>query len=317
MRVVQVGDVAAVAPALAAALDGRVEMTLLPMAQPGARWPTILKPLAFPLRYREAKRVAGAIRESMSDLVHIHWLPNALAATVEPDRMPPWVLHVHGDDIRGVRGWRLPHYVKLLRQANAVVFSTPDLAPIVRHWRPDAQWLPAPIPPQTIHAVRRYDVLVNAQAHPQKGSRTAFAALRLIHAADPSLRLAAMEGAAYEQGPWDCIQRMPKEQFHSLLAGAGVVIGQFATGALGIADLETMALNRPLVTWVQSGTYKTVPPISNARNPQEIADAVLSNPTQRGADWVASEHSPESVAEKAMAVYASVAAVDLKVEARR
>jgi hypothetical protein len=293
LRVAQIGDVAQVAPALRDALNGRAAVTLYPLPQRGASRRDWAKIAAFPVRIADAMRVAARVR---GDVAHIHWLPNGVVGAML--RMP-WVLHVHGSDIRGVDAPRSALARRILRWPDAVVVSTPDLLESI----PSATWLPTPIPRLHIDSDARYDVLVNSTAHKSKGSEIAFQALRLVHSADPSLRLAAMDGPAFEPGPWERIQPLPKPKFHALLASSRVVLGQFAAGALGIADLETLALDRPLVTWVKSNLYPTPPPIMNARSPDEVAAAALAPSELRGAQWVSEFHDPPRVADMLIQIY--------------
>jgi len=64
----------------------------------------------------------------------------------------PFVLHIHGSDVRGFdEAGRTIAKVngstsEAILKASLVFYSTPDLSPHVRQIRPDAIWLPSPIP---------------------------------------------------------------------------------------------------------------------------------------------------------------------------
>lgn len=295
VRIAQVGDVAQVAPALTEALAEH-DVAEFALPRRGAYYHRRLKLLAAPLRVADALRVASAVRRWHPDVGHVHWLPNGV---IGPMLDCPWMLHVHGDDLRTLPGLRRLIYPRILALAHAVAVSTPDLLPLA----PQAVWVPVPIPELDVEAPTKYDVLVNARAHVEKGSDTAFAALRLIHDADPGLRLAALDGPGFEEGPWDRISVAPKPQFHRVLASSKVIIGQFRAGALGIADLEAMALRRPLITWVRD-VYPLPPPVTNARTAREVADAVLAGPTGAGgAEWVQQTHGRRVVLDILLPLY--------------
>lgn len=320
LRIAQVGDVAQVGQRLAAALSGQAQVTFLPMRQVGAGWPPALKPTALLPRYLEARRVHGLLRalQPPPDALHIHWVPNGLVGRLQGDSQRiPWILHVHGDDVRNLSGWRAPAYRRLLEQANAVVFSTPDLADDVLRWRPDAEHLPVPLSLDPIVVPIAWDVLAASAALEVKGAATTFAALRLIAATRPTARLAAMGGQAVEPGPWEVLERVPHDAWIRRLASSSVLIGQMKLGALGIVELEAMALGKAVVGWARPSLYPEDPPLVSASNPRAIAQVVaslLDDPAHRhevgkaAQAWVRRHHDSGMVAKRLMGIYRRVIA---------
>ena len=78
------------------------------------------------------------------DVVHIHF---AYLGWIGILGRYPYFLHCHGSDVRRdlhdrLRRWPI---MTSLRRARAVLFVTPDLAPIVRPIRSDAIFLPDPV----------------------------------------------------------------------------------------------------------------------------------------------------------------------------
>lgn len=317
LHVLHVSDESGVATALAAALGAQASVSHLPVRQVGAHWPSWAKPAAILPRYRDAVRIRAHIDnlQPRPDVLHIHWLPNGLIGAVGSRNGPPipWVLHIHGSDVRGVGGWRLLGYRRLLRDADAVVFSTPDLAAPVRRWRPDAEWIPVPIHVPAVKELEaRWDVLAASAAIPIKGSRTAFAALRLIAAESPATRMAATEGAAYETGPWVQLAHAPHDAFLHRLQSSRVIVGQLKLGAVGVVELEAMALGRAVVGFVDESFYPEPPPIVSAKSAREVSAAVLrllERPQVRasigasGRDWVAAHHDPSTIAGHMLRIY--------------
>ena len=294
---------AGVAQALTDALGDRVDMTLLRMSQPGARWPAWMKPLALPARYLEAERIASTVRDHLPpfNVAHYHWGPNGLAALARGGNgpQPPWVLHLHGTDARS------PNHLtkRAIRAASHVLYSTPDLAPLIG--RP-ATHLPVPIPTLDIREVEpKWDVLLSAWGAIEKGSEIAFAAARLIDA-----RIAALGGPGWEDGPWERLPMQSKPAWHDTIRASRVVVGQFRAGTLGISDLEAMMLGRPLVTWIDPKWHPDLPPVTIAREPADIAAAVrrlLTDPPdpEPARQWVIRHHAPEMVAQRLLGVYSA------------
>ncbi|MCC6619403.1 MAG: glycosyltransferase family 4 protein [Chloroflexi bacterium] len=320
VNVAQVSDESGVGQGLAAALGDRARVVFVPVRQAGSRWNPLLKPMAFLPRYLDARKTRLRIDSLIPrpDVMHIHWLPNGLIGTALPrSTRIPWVLHIHGSDIRGVRGWRLAGYRRLLHAADAVVFSTPDLATDVQRWRPDAQHLPAPIAigPVKSEAVR--DVFAASAALSIKGADMSFAALRLIAAAEPGVRIAAMSGQAFEAGPWERLDFVAHDTFIRRLASSRVIIGQLKLGIVSVVELESMAIGKPVVGWIDERLYPDAPPIISASGPSAVAQAVtglLGDPHRLeelgwdGAAWVRTHHDPERIAQQLLAIYRRVIA---------
>ena len=311
MRVVQVGDVAGVGPALEAALRGRTEIISVPFSQAGARRPEWLKAGYAPHRMVQAFRLARDVNRLRPDVVHIHWLPNALAG---PLLAAPWIIHCHGSDVRDLSGWRRLMFPMLLRRADAVVYSTPDLAPSVLPFRPDAVYLPTPIPEGLPVAPATRDVLVGSRAAKVKGSEVAAEALRILLRGRPGLRVAAVDGPDFDH-PAERLPFMPKSSFLAEIARSHVVLGQFALRALGITELEAMSCGRPVVTAVDASLYPTPPPVQDARTPEQIAveagrlldDAEAARHLGKlGRTWVREMCAPDDVADRVIEVYRRV-----------
>jgi hypothetical protein len=323
LNILHVSDESGVAPALADALGDRAYVRYMRVRQAGAKWPSPLKPLAVGARWREARRVRRAIERMTPrpDILHIHWLPNGLVGTMggAGRNRIPWVLHLHGSDIRDIGGWRALAYSRIIRAADAVVFSTPDLGPHVHRWRPNATFLPTPVHlPLPSPQLSRWDVFAASEALPVKGSAKAFAVLRRIATDRPELRLAALEGKSFEAGAWERMALSDKDTFHNRLASSEVVLGQLKLGAAGLVELEAMALGRPVVGWINRELYADAPPIVSVQDPGDLARATLEllsqadrrrDLGQRGRLWVSRHHDPESIAVKLLDIYRGISVV--------
>jgi glycosyltransferase involved in cell wall biosynthesis len=308
VRVVQIGDVASVAPALADALRNDADVISLPLRQSGARRGRLVKLFYGPSRVIDAARAARRARSLKPDVVHVHWVPNGIVGLMLGC---PWILHVHGSDFRNLDRLRRHPYSFLLRAATEVVYATPDLARWVLPVRPDAELLPPAIPIRPGRSERDWDVLVASRAALSKGSDISAATVTRLLGEDPGLRIAAVDGPDFAS-PAVRLGFGPKEAFVERLARSRVVVGQFRVPALGISELEAMSVGRPVVTNIDLGLYPDPPPVVVARDAEAAATAIrrlLDTPAEAdalglaGERWVRDHHSPAAVASAALAVY--------------
>lgn len=262
-RVVHVNDVAGVASAaVTEAVAEGLPWRLWALPQVRGRW---LGAKAW-IRLRDLARFRAAGRSA--NILHVHYGHFAYYAWLV---RRPYLLHLHGTDVRvniGSRGlgWLTR---SAIRRAAAVVYSTPDMRDAVHALRPDATWLPAPLDPAVTAAEVRYGPRLDpaGPARPRivfasrwdavKGLDQLLAAARALRLCYPEADLVAID---WGKGAADAaaagvrmLPLLPSAEFRDLLAGADVVIGQMASGALGVADLTAMALGRPLVARFTQG----------------------------------------------------------------
>jgi hypothetical protein len=104
-------------------------------------------------------------------------------------------------------------------------------------------------------------------------------------------------------------------EFRALLASADVVVGQQVTGSLGIADLEAMAMGRPLVAKFTAGpAYGEDAPLWNTNevDPADAVRAILDDPqsaverAQEGRAWALRHHAPDRFVARMQPLYLEV-----------
>lgn len=339
-RVLHVNDVAGVASAaVAQALREGLPWRLWPL--PAVRGSAPVVKVARRACDLAAFRPVGR----SADVLHVHYgLFGYYAWSVRR----PYVLHLHGTDVRGnLRSRALrPLVLTAIRHAGAVAYSTPDLAAAVRSIRPDAVWLPAPLHPDVDGATpgavgADADLRVGAggvagaglhtAADPRQAPRIVFASrFDPVKGLDRQVELARDIRARYPDADmvgidWGSGARriesagvrlcplLPPATFRALLAGANVVIGQLASGALGVADLEAMALGRPLIArFAQADAYGAAPDIWNTDEvtPMAALQAILADPRGAAArsaaarDWALQHHGAEEFVRAALTLYA-------------
>jgi hypothetical protein len=287
--VVHVNDCASTAAQLIGEAARRgMHWDLLPLATPDP-------PLAGPaglvrkgaLGARWLARLALEARSH--DLVHVHSagvLRHARWATRR------YVLHCHGTDVRSQQydpRWSGPIRSGLM-MAEAVFYSTPDLAEHVRQHRPDALYLPVPIDtaqlPDWAPRPGRPLVLFASRWGPDKGGGEQLdVAEALVHAVGERADVAGLDWGplAADAGRRGValLPRTDRGGFLRLLASAHVVVGQSA-GILAASELEALGTGAPVVMPVDLPLYSgTGLPVLGGRGVGAVVDAVdrlLSEP---------------------------------------
>lgn len=269
IRVLHVNDAAfTTANILREAKRRELPWSYLPIAVTETDWHGVsgkLRRAARGLRWeaRLARRAAAA------DLLHIHvasvvrhtaWLPR------------PYVLHLHGTDIRTHQ--YDPRYAALVRRAveraAAVLYSTPDLAEHVR-WRPDAALLPVPVDVAALPAWRpdaRPTVVFASRWEAVKGLPVQVAIADSIRRHEPEVRLVGLDwGSGAADARTHGVRLVPRlrhAEFLDLLATAHVVVGQ-PTGMLAASELEALGMGVPVVAPLEPRWYLpvtvAVPPV--------------------------------------------------------
>jgi len=322
MRIAHVNDVAFVASTLVHSLNALGhEAELIRLELAGGSRGTLAKLAYLPARIAEMGAVNRRIRERGYDVVHIHY---AYVGTYGRIGRYPYFLHCHGTDVRRGLASRARRGLTLaaMRDARGVFFSTPDLAEQVRAVRPDARYLPNPVRTDLFRPAReRGDggprILIVSSLSLVKGIETAFAAVGEV------LRMRECRVTAIFSGPLReryrdtpgvrFVDPVPHERMPELIAEADIVVGQFLLGSLGLAELESMACGKPVVTRVvPSPLYGSPPPVISAEDPSEAAAALVRLIDSRelrhtlgteAAGWIAVHHDAAKVATELLDVY--------------
>lgn len=248
------------------------------------------------------------------DVLDIHYAPNGYYGWGCKE---PYVLHVHGSDLRV--DLHKPGIGILARQsierADAVVAATPDLLPRLKEVRKDAVYIPNALPVELLHRTPvqpvQGRVVFNARWDHSKGGLKMVEAARAlvksgvdVHGVDWGILAPAARDAGVILAP-----RMSKKDYQLFISMGHVVVGQFLVDALSISDLETLALGRPLVA-----RYPGSDAPVEICEVEEIAERVLElmpvaeNPAaeQKRRQWVLEHHHPEVTTAMLEALYATI-----------
>lgn len=255
------------------------------------------------------------------DVVHVH-----SASTVAHSRYgaPRYVVHCHGTDVRTTQydPARGPGIRAALRDAEAVFYSTPDLAEHVRPHRPDAHYVPAPV---DVANVPRWvpegppTVVFASRWTADKNTDTQLAtAAALVKALDGRAEVAGLDWGPHAPAAADAGVRLLPRRDHAgyleLLAGAHVVVGQSA-GILAVSELEALAAGAPMVVPVGLPLYaESPPPVHGGTVDDAVAatvallDGTLAHEPDKVRQWVADQHGVEHAVDIVAAVHRDVVA---------
>jgi glycosyltransferase involved in cell wall biosynthesis len=255
------------------------------------------------------------------DVVHVH-----SASTVAHSKLgaPRYVVHCHGTDVRTAQydPARGPAIRAALRDAEAVFYSTPDLAEHVLAHRPDAHYVPAPVdvanvprwapqgPPRVVFASRW-----TADKNTDLQLETAAA---LVAALDGKAEVAGLDWGPHAQAAADAgvtlLSRRDHAGFLELLAGAHVVVGQSA-GILAVSELEALAAGAPMVVPVPLPLYAENPPPVHAGGVADavvaaagLLDGTVAHEPEKVRQWVADHHGVQHAVDLVAAVHRDVVA---------
>ncbi len=255
------------------------------------------------------------------DVVHVH-----SASTVAHSRYgaPRYVVHCHGTDVRTTQydPARGPGIRAAIRDAEAVFYSTPDLAEHVRPHRPDAHYVPAPV---DVANVPRWvpegppTVVFASRWTADKNTDTQLAtAAALVKALDGRAEVAGLDWGPHAPAAADAGVRLLPRRDHAgyleLLAGAHVVVGQSA-GILAVSELEALAAGAPMVVPVGLPLYaESPPPVHGGTVDDAVAatvallDGTLAHEPDKVRQWVADQHGVEHAVDIVAAVHRDVVA---------
>ncbi len=226
-------------------------------------------------------RLAVAARRH--DIVHVHsatTLPHARRAVQR------FVLHCHGSDVRSAQyePERAEAIRAGLRDAEAVFYSTPDLAAHVLPHRPDAHLLPVPVDAATLPRWQPLDgparVVFASRWEDVKGLAAQLdTAERVVQALGDRAEVVGLDwGPAADAARLLGVRLVPRldhAAYLALLAGATAVVGQ-AGGILSASELEAMGTGAPLAVPAPLDLYADSAPPVVGTDPVSVAEAVVA-----------------------------------------
>ena len=295
--------------------------------EPRATFPRVAPGASAPTRLENVRTLARlATHVGRADVLHVHFATTVgrLHPAVIPHR--PYVLHLHGTDIRSL--WADPRthadIQRFIDGASHVYYSTRDNRENAEKAFPGAEYMPifvdANALPRWEPAPARY-VAFTSRWEDVKGLPEQLDLARRLRAAlPPDVQLQGLDwgpgaGAAQAAG----VRLVPKMAHHDYLAwlaGASTAVGQ-ATQILAVSEIEAMGIGVPLAAVgphlpgpdgaalpIRTGTAAAV---------VEAVRADLDDPLQASRElgaraWVLREHTADRQVPRLLATYRAVAA---------
>ncbi|MBN1180637.1 MAG: glycosyltransferase family 4 protein [Bacteroidales bacterium] len=293
--------------------------------------------LCIPItRTREALWLRKYVKQQGFDIVHIHYARFAYMALITG---LPYVLHIHGSDLRvdinrhGLRELTL----LAIRKADQVYYSTPDLKNALIKIRKDAIFLPNPIDTNDFKEIEssnvnpdRKRILSISKLDKMKGVEQILSAIEKILRMNTDVEVVIITigndkekaGAFFNKHKTDPrvipISGVPHDKMPELINSATFVLGQQSqeVGAFGVSELEAMACAKPVVCFfAYPESYSTPPPILISNSPEEACEHMLRllsdedycNKIGRASkNWISTYHDLNSVAQKLLDLYSRV-----------
>lgn len=267
--------------------------------------------------------LAGLATRALSvDLLHIH-----SGSMIHHTRFVPkkYVLTLHGTDIRSLQ--YQPRWQKSIqqgvRQAAAVMYTTPDLRDHVIGLRPDAIYLPVPItlsalPNRDVDASRKSRVFFVSRWDDSKGAVEQLATAReLVRLSEGQFEVVGLDWGPYAakaaEAGVSLVPKMSHQNFLTFMAGCSLAVGQ-SSGVLGSSELEALGMGVPLFMPLVAGLYPQNPPVGwgNPVDPPAMAGCItaelldgdeMEKRAAGGVRWIEDNHSTTTTVDRLLAIY--------------
>ena len=266
-----------------------------------------------------------AVRLRAADVVHVHYGTSARLLRERGMPRRPYVLTLHGTDIR--KQWSDPQFHDEIQQAidgaEHVFFANNDTAENARLARPDAEFLPALVDAAALPSwspAGRPSILFVSRWDDAKGVEQQLELVRHLSAAVGSraqvLGLNWGPGAetARKNGV-TLLERMPQEDFHRIMSRAHITVGQ-ATNNFATSEFEALCMGVPLAA-VGSRLPRpddgTTPPVIEGTQDEVVEQVVaaLDDPVAvsnrlGGRDWALPRYDAAAYVPRLSALYAGI-----------
>ncbi len=280
--------------------------------------------------------IALKILRAKGSLYHVNYALQDAFITLLTKKIigkKPVIVHCHGSDLRTALKRRQYHYlVKFnVKNANQVFVADLDTLETAKDLNPTATWIPIPIDleiffpkefPQADDNITKF-LYANAISENIRGSLTFIKAfnkfakdaenvsLTIVKFGDElnyAMNICKKAGTINKQVNF--IPLIPYEQIIDVYRNHDVTIGVFKSGIVPSVGLESWAVKRPILNYIDSNLYPAFEYIS-ARTTDEIIEALhkLTDSKTRkrlaeaGYNYVAQYHDLKKVAQKAKQIY--------------
>ena len=275
------------------------------------------------------------LKKEKPNIVHVHYLSTSLYALFARTE---YVLHVHGSDIRGLSDnlktcsikEKLSRKFKIyvLKKAQLVFYSTPNLKVDVDTVRKDAIFIPNPVKIES-HSKKEYEfkdnkinILFFAALWERKGADIVFPALKELNDIYGVKINIVCLNFGYQKDNYNkyefvnYIGKVPHKDINKLISQFDIIIGQLKVGAIGVSELEVMMHGIPLVSnFRYNEFYSEECPLISCDNSADVVKEVQKlienielrkEVAEKQLEWVNRYHSDMNVALKLLDIYNTI-----------
>lgn len=301
MRILHVNDANGIATTIAHHAPQGYSVDVMPIERVAGRG------FLRSVRQRLSDRQVVKSRLIGFDVLHVHYGLHSLWAWGGNKN----VVHLHGSDLRLATGQSVMGRAirQRMLQADAVAFSTPDLADDVLSIRPEAVYVPnpvddamsGPLPDDSgtgIFWFIRFDAL--------KGVDQGLQLLDALNAHSNTRVTAIRWGDRFPDRDYiTWIDPMDdRSTLRTVIDQHRLILGQMLAGALGLSELEALARGKPVVARIQDDGLELAPPVVSPQV-NAVLDA-LAAPEATGSLsrlWAKAHHSPEATWSALQTIY--------------
>lgn len=263
-----------------------------------------------------------------AQLLHIHYVMVVPTATQWLMPARPYVLHLHGTDIREhwAHGRRASPVQRYVDGAEYVYYTNLDTREAAEEARPDAEFMPAFIEPERLEpwapeVNMSTRVLFLSRWEDNKGAQQNLELARSLRRARPDIVLEGLDWGRHAPEAAEAgvhlRPKMPHADYAAWLAGGHFGIGQ-ANEMLGVSEFEAMATGLPLAVLgsriprpddgstppvIEGTVSEVVEQLSHGADDPHRISAELG-----GQSWALSHHLPDPYVQPLLELYRSVLA---------
>lgn len=258
------------------------------------------------------------------DVVHVHYGTSARLLRERGVPRRPYVLSLHGTDIR--TQWHQPTYHDELRravdEAAAVLYTNLDTADVALAARPDAQHLPQAVPHDNLpewtpqgRVTGHARIVFAPRWSADKGVERQLELAHTLRLALPEVEMLGLDwgpGAARAAALGvQLVPTMPHTDYLRLLATADLVVGQ-ADVIFSVSDFEAMLIGPPVAAVGRrlASSDGSSPPALEGEIDEvvEQVKAALEDPAGMAAAlgsraWVLDHHDPARLVRQLLPLY--------------
>jgi glycosyltransferase involved in cell wall biosynthesis len=324
LKILHINNVADMGRLLSEALNEEgFDTYFLDISSKTAKLPNFLKYLLFLERLFPVWQIWKFILKNKIDVIHVHYFSAFIWFWFFPGKK---ILHAHGCDVRTTAKWRILINRFLIKKADLVLYSTPDLKACIDDLQHESYFLPNITEENLIYKAlekpkgdlpQRKKILFYSSLSEIKGAKAALEAIKQVKSKNNDVDAYVLDFGDLShlvgQYPVIPLPKQKKENLFQLASEMDFILGQLHLGAIGVSELEAMLLGKNIIANFQyAKSYPTPPPLfSTSEDPAEISKIMLEmlegkvplHSKEEIANWVRTFHGKVGVTHQLISYY--------------